>query len=88
MTDEPGQAALLALPDYREQLPTIEGAHVRAPWLYVQSREAFRRAEEIRYADANREAQRLWEALWARGCGMLMLIQRQTNSSESNSEIS
>jgi hypothetical protein len=61
MTDEPGQAALLALPDYREQPPTIEGAHARAHWLYVQSREAFRRAEEIRYADENREAQRLWD---------------------------
>ena len=61
MTDEPGQAALLALLDYREQLLTIEGAHARAHWLYVQSREAFRRAEEIRYADENREAQRLWD---------------------------
>ena len=27
----------------------------------MQSREAFRRAEEIRYADENREAQRLWD---------------------------
>lgn len=61
MTDEPGQAALLALLDYREQLLTIEGAHARAHWLYVRSREAFRRAEEIRYADENREAQRLWD---------------------------
>jgi hypothetical protein len=61
MTDEPGQAALLALLDYRQQLLMIEGAHARAHWLYVQSREAFRRAEEIRYADENREAQRLWD---------------------------
>ena len=30
MTDEPGQAALLALIDYREQLLAIEGAHARA----------------------------------------------------------
>lgn len=61
MTDEPGQAALLALPDHREQLLTIEGAYARAHWLYVQSRAAYRRAEEIRYADENREAQRLWD---------------------------
>ena len=61
MTDAPGQAALLALVDYRERLLPIEGAHARAHWLYVQSREAFRRAEEIRYADANREAVRLWD---------------------------
>lgn len=61
MTDEPGQAALLALVDYRERLLAIEGAHARAHWLYVQSRDAFRRAEEIRYAEENREAQRLWD---------------------------
>ena len=61
MADEPGQAALLALFDYRERLLGIEGAHARAHWLYVQSREAFRRAEEIRYADENREAVRLWD---------------------------
>jgi hypothetical protein len=61
MTDEVGQGALLALPDYQEQLLEIEGAHARAHWLYVQSGDAFRRAEEIRYADENREAQRLWD---------------------------
>lgn len=61
MTDEPGQAALLALIEHRLQLLTIEGAHARAHWLYLQSRDAFRRAEEIRYADENRDAQRLWD---------------------------
>jgi hypothetical protein len=61
MSDEPGQAALLALVDYRNRLMEIEGAHARAHWLYVQSHEAFRRAEEIRYADENREALRLWD---------------------------
>jgi hypothetical protein len=61
MTDEVGQAALMALVDWRDRLQTIDGAHRRAHWLYVQSREAFRQAEEIRYADENQNAQRLWD---------------------------
>ena len=35
-------------------------AHRRAHWLYVQSRDAFRQAEEFRYADEN-QIQRLWD---------------------------
>lgn len=61
MTDEVGQAALMALVDWRDRLQTIDGAHRRAHWLYVQSRDAFRQAEEIRYADENQNAQRLWD---------------------------
>ena len=61
MADEVGQAALMALADWREPLGDIEGAHWRAHWLYVQSRDAFRQAEEIRYADENQNAQRLWD---------------------------
>jgi hypothetical protein len=61
MADEVGQAALMALPDWRDRLVRIDGAHQRAHWLYVQSRDAFRQAEEIRYADENQNAQRLWD---------------------------
>jgi hypothetical protein len=61
MTDEVGQAALMALPEWRDRLGQIEGAHRRAHWLYVQSCDAFRQAEEIRYADENQNAQRLWD---------------------------
>jgi hypothetical protein len=61
MTDEVGQAALMALADWRDRLANIEGAYHRAHWLYVQSRDAFRQAEEIRYADENQNAQRLWD---------------------------
>jgi hypothetical protein len=59
MTDEVGQSALMA--EWRDRLGQIEGAHRRAHWLYVQSRDAFRQAEEIRYADENQNAQRLWD---------------------------
>jgi len=61
MTDEVGQAALMALTEWRDRLTCIESAHQRAHWLYVQSRDAFRQAEEIRYADENQNAQRLWD---------------------------
>ncbi len=61
MADEVGQAALMALAEWRDRLATIDGAHRRAHWLYVQSRDAFRQAEEIRYADENQNAQRLWD---------------------------
>lgn len=61
MTDEVGQAALMALPEWRERFGEIEGAHRRAHWLYVRSQDAFRQAEEIRYADENQNAQRLWD---------------------------
>ena len=61
MTDEVGQAALMALAEWRDRLGQIEGAHRRAHWLYVQSRDAFRKAEEIRYADENQNALRLWD---------------------------
>src|SRR5215208_4000053 len=61
MTDEVGQAALLALSEWRERIGAIDSPYQRAHWLYVQSRDAFRQAEEIRYADENQNAQRLWD---------------------------
>jgi hypothetical protein len=61
MTDEVGQAALMALAEWRDRLGAIDSAYQRAHWLYVQSRDAFRQAEEIRYADENQNAQRLWD---------------------------
>ena len=61
MTDEAGQAALLALGDHGQELQAIEGAYARAHWLFVHAPDAFRRAEEIRYADENRNALRLWD---------------------------
>jgi hypothetical protein len=60
MTDEVGQAALMALAEWRDRLAAIDSASQRAHWLYIQSRDAFRQAEEIRYADENQNAQRLW----------------------------
>ena len=62
MTDEVGQTAMLALPDLQIQLDSIDGAFNRAYALFLADRRQFRRAEEIRYADENQNAQRLWDA--------------------------
>ena len=62
MTDGIGQTAMLALPDLKVHLNEIEGAYNRAYELFLADRTQFRRAEEIRYADENQNAQRLWDA--------------------------
>lgn len=62
MSDEIGQAAMLNMPEWRTALLEIEGAVARAHWLFLQSDEAFRTAEEIRYADENQNAMRMWTA--------------------------
>lgn len=62
MDDEPGQVAMVSLPQWRDSLLRIDGAIERAQWLHSQSPRAFRTAEEIRHADENRDAQRGWDA--------------------------
>lgn len=62
MSDEIGQAAMLNMPHWRTALLEIEGAVARAHWLFLQSEDAFRHAEEIRYADENQNAMRMWTA--------------------------
>lgn len=62
MADEIGQAALVTLVDLRDEVSKIEGAHARAHWVFLQSAKAFRRAEEVRFAEENQNAQRLWDA--------------------------
>lgn len=70
MTDEVGQTAMLALPYLPIQLASIDGAYNRAYALFLADRKQFRRAEEIRYADENQNAQRLWDAFVGPvGCG-------------------
>lgn len=61
MADEAGQAAMGSLPEWRERLDAIEGAHHRSLWLLCQSESSFCRAEEVRYADENQHALRLWD---------------------------
>lgn len=61
MTDEIGQAAILALPGWRDRLQEIDGAYARAHWLFLQSLEAFRHAEDIWFVDQNQNSSRLWD---------------------------
>ena len=60
MTDEIGQAAMLQLPDWRDQLLAINGAQARAHWLFLQSSDALRHAEEIRFVDEHQNSRRMW----------------------------
>ncbi|WP_291856628.1 hypothetical protein [Bradyrhizobium sp.] len=61
MADEVGQTAMLALPEWRARLEEIDGAYARAHWLFLRSPEAFRQAEEIRFAEQNQNSVRLWD---------------------------
>jgi hypothetical protein len=61
MADEIGQTAMLALPQWRDRLKEIEGAYARAHWLFLGSPEAFRQAEEVRFAEQNQNSVRLWD---------------------------
>jgi hypothetical protein len=61
MADEVGQAAMLALPEWRTRLEEIGGAYARAHWLFLESDDAFRQAEEIRFAEQNQNSVRLWD---------------------------
>ncbi len=64
LTDEVGERAMLGAVANRGQLLKVfaglESAHERSLWLFVNDREAFHRAEEIRYADYYRES-RSWD---------------------------
>lgn len=62
MVDDLGQQALLAMREWRQRILEIEGSYARAHWLYLLSPDAFRQAEEIRFADENQDAQKLWDA--------------------------
>jgi hypothetical protein len=61
MADEVGQIAMLALPQWRDRLEEIDGAHARAHRLFLESPKAFRQAEEIRFAEQNQNSVRLWD---------------------------
>jgi hypothetical protein len=62
MADEVGHAAMLSLKAWRGPLEHIDGGVARAHWLYLRSEEAFRQAEEVRFAEQYQNAVRLWDA--------------------------
>lgn len=59
MSDEAGQWAILHVMTDRARLEELANPHERALWLFVNDPAAFRRAEEIRWADTRRQG-RLW----------------------------
>jgi hypothetical protein len=60
MSDEAGQTALYGVALGRADLDDLPNGHARALWLYINERNTFRRAEEIRYSDDHRHG-KLWE---------------------------
>lgn len=60
MTDELGQMALLSVVLDRDQLEAMENAFARALRVFLNDPSAFRRAEEVRYADNYRQG-RMWD---------------------------
>lgn len=60
MTDEEGQTALLSVISDHAVFNTLENAHARAMWVFINAQDAFRRAEETRYANHNRLG-RMWD---------------------------
>ena len=60
MTDEEGQTAILSVIADHSVINTLENAHARAMWVFINHPESFRRAEETRYANHNRLG-RMWD---------------------------
>lgn len=60
MTDEIGQRALLSMVDDLDTYLSLESAHDRALFVFLRNPQAFRHAEDIRYADEYRKG-RMWD---------------------------
>ena len=59
MADEVGQAALLAAVQDRLVVDALENSYARSLWVFLNEPVSFRRAEEVRYTDQQREG-RSW----------------------------
>ena len=60
MTDELGQQSLLYMLDDGSSLDAIDNPYDLACWVYLHQSDAFRRAQDIHYADAYRGKRRNW----------------------------
>lgn len=60
LADEPGQTAIYAVAQDRELLDGLANGHDRALWMFLNEREGFRRAEEVRFTDDRRRG-RMWD---------------------------
>lgn len=64
MTDEPGQAAIYSVARDPDHLDTLQNAHDRALWMFLNDAVAFRHAEEVRFTDERRRG-RMWDGFVA-----------------------
>jgi len=60
MADDAGQTALYSVIDDREVLDELENGHARSLWLFLNDRDRFRHAEEVRFTDERRRG-RSWD---------------------------
>lgn len=60
MADEPGQTALYGVIGDKAALDLLQNGHARAVHVFVNNREAFQRAEEVRFTDERRRSRR-WD---------------------------
>ncbi|WP_130471575.1 hypothetical protein [Candidatus Magnetaquicoccus inordinatus] len=58
MTDEVGQSSIAGVIHDGSKLQSFFNSHDRAMWLYLHDEKAFRRAEEVRFAERNRLGQK------------------------------
>ncbi|MBF0400236.1 MAG: hypothetical protein HQL90_05665 [Magnetococcales bacterium] len=58
MTDEAGQGSIAGVIQDPKILQSLFNGHDRAMWLYLHDEKAFRRAEEVRFAERNRLGRR------------------------------
>lgn len=60
MADDAGQTALYSVIDDRAVLDELENGHARALWFFLNDRNRFRHAEEVRFTDERRRG-RSWD---------------------------
>jgi hypothetical protein len=60
MADEAGQAAIYSVAEAADRLDTLQNAHDRALWMFLNDAARFRHAEEVRFTDERRRG-RMWD---------------------------
>jgi len=60
LCDKAGETAVYSIGSSKGKLDSFPGQHARCAWLFLNDESAFRRAEEIKYADERRGG-RQWD---------------------------
>lgn len=60
MSDQLGLAAFISVFEEHDILYRLENGHARSAWMFINQKQLFRQAEEVRYADQYHEGKR-WD---------------------------